>query len=86
MPKRTVVWRLRPDDSLWRTLSRSGNSRRADRTRKSGPETAPIGGGSLPLPRYLREVGGLPLKVVRGGSRKTSFTWSSLSTTTTKLS
>jgi hypothetical protein len=37
------------------------------------------------FPRYLREVAGLPLKVVRGGSRNTSFTWSSLSTTTTKL-
>ena len=38
------------------------------------------------LPRYLRVVADPPFEVVRGGSRKTSFTWSSLSTTTTKLS
>ena len=37
------------------------------------------------VPRYLRALAGLPLKVARGGSRKTSFTCSSLSTTTTKL-
>jgi hypothetical protein len=55
------------------------------RAKKAPPETAAHRGRLVALPRYLLEVAGLPLKVACGGSRKTSFMWSSLSTTNHKI-